>query len=379
MVPCLWTWACIRVDCHWTDHLQSAQILQEMFASRRLHCVKRMKVRSNFGVLMSCEVALLQLLLRTVAEHPGLLEVLDLGGPRLKFFMPRDIRFYSSCLSQRFINLSQVDENNLLPKAVTNVSEVTFSEFSLLSKQQTTAIFAALLESSSVLKRLNMYRVDLSFVDEPIITYVINNLQEVDLTGAKMTCLQVTALLTLMIECSNLKKFNLDIDTHRSNRHWYSKTDGRPPINGVDPILLAEALTHLEEVKLPAGLNRKQVITIFAFLDTFHGRLKRLDISGGDIFDQNDLAPVDAVLIANVVNKFEAVDITYTNLTVSHTYAILKQISTATSLKKFFIVGNERRKFRRQTKRMEKLYDRARQVIPITDLWRTWHCKHLDS
>ena len=63
----------------------------------------------------------------------------------------------------------------------------------------------------------------------------------------------------------------------------------------------------------------------------------------------------------------ELVDIRYTNLTIPQVTAILKQSIVATSLKKLLIVGDETRKFRRQTKRMEKLLARALKVIPLTD------------
>ena len=352
--PRFWTWACFKVDCH----LYSAPILREMFASRRLHSVKkRLKVRSDFGV-RSNEVAVLEVLLPAVAGRPGLLESLDLGG--LSGLGGPDY--------DHAIKLYEVDAN-VLAQAVIHLVEVDFSNRSYLNqtlglvfneihKKHLNAIFAALLDNSSLLKRLKMYCVDLSFVDEQIMARVINKLEEVDLTGADMTSQQATALFTLMIKNSNLKKFNL-------GTVWRT---GPTPIDGVNPDLLAKALTHLEEVKLPPPLNSKHAKAIFATLDASHGRLKRLDISGNrSTYNHNDLSSVDAALIGNVVNKMETVDIRYTNLTVPQITAILTQSLVATSLKKILIVGDETGKFRRQTKKMTKLLARAMQVIPITD------------
>ena len=340
-VPQLWTWACLKVDCH----LYSAQILQEMFASRRLQSVRRMKVRSDYGV-RSNEVAVLEALLPVVAKRPGLLESLDLSRPR----------------DGHTINLNEVDAK-LLAQAVTHLVEINFSNLSCLTAQQMNAIFAALLDDSSLLKRLTMYYVDLFIVDYQIMARVINKLEEVDLTGAAVTSKQAIAVFTLMIKNSNLKKLNLDI-TKVADRFISKKW--RHQINGVNPELLAEALTHLEEVKLPTCLDLEQKNAIFATLDASQGQLKRLDISG------NDLSDVDAVLVANVVNKMEFVDIQNTDLTVSQITAILKQSVAATSLKELLIMGWDKRKFRRQTKRIEKLLARALQVIPTTDLWPGW-------
>ena len=349
-VPRLWTWACFKVDCH----LYSAQKLQEMFASRRIHSVKRMRVRSHWIRVRSNEVAILEVLLPAVARRPELLESLDFGRP-----------------GDGYINLSEVDAN-VLAQAVTHLVEVSFSNCSQLTTQQMDVIFAALLDTSSHLKRLNMYFVNFSVWTNGWLWLgrVINKLEEVDLTGAGMTSKQTTAVFTLMIQNSNLKKLNLDIGTEGPFRpYWNIRTEGGGPINGVNPELLAEALTHLEEVKLPTRLNLKQKKAIFATLNASHGRLKRLDISGkgGNVLNDNNLSDVDAALIANVVNKMEFVDIRYTNLTVSQITAILKQSLATTSLKKLLIVGNDTRKFRRQTKRMEKLLAQALQVIPITD------------
>ena len=190
---------------------------------------------------------------------------------------------------------------------------------------------------------------------------MINKLEEVDLTGSDVTSKQAACVFSLMVTKSNLKKLNLDIG------NWHTLLQGDALAE-----LLAEALTRLEEVKLPTRLNLKQKKAIFAALDASHGPLKRLDISGSGNLDiyplgYNDLSDVNAVLIANVVNKMEFMDIRYTNLTVSQITAILKQSVVATSLRKLLIVGDETRKFRRQTKRMEKLLARALQVIPITD------------
>ena len=324
-VPQLWTWACLKVDCH----LYSAQILQEMFASRRLQSVRRMKVTSDYGVRRSNEVAVLEALLPVVAKRPGLLESLDLSRPR----------------DGHTINLNEVDAK-LLAQAVTHLIEINFSNLSCLTAQQMNAIFAALLDDSSLLKRLKMYYVDLFIVDDQIMARVINKLEEVDLTGAAVSSKQAIAVFTLMIKNSNLKKLNLDI-TKVADRFISKKW--RHQINGVNPELLAEALTHLEEVKLPTCLDLEQKNAIFATLDASLGRLKRLDISG------NDLSDLDAVLIANVVNKMEFVDIRECDLTVSQITAILKQSIAATSLKKLLIIGYDRRKFRRQFRQLRQL------------------------
>ena len=303
---------------------------------------------------MTYEVAVLEVVLPAVSR---LLESLDLDFGRE---------------SNETINLSEVDPN-VLAQAVTQLVEVSFSNGNQLTAQQMEAMFAALLDNSSRLKRLKMHFVNLTRLSNGWfwLARAINKLEEVDLTGCGLTSRQAQVLFTLMNKDSNLKKLNFDIGTDNLKYppYWSIRTEGQAPINTVPPEYLAEALTHLEEVKLPTSLNVKQKKAIFATFDASHGRLKRLDISGkgGSVLNDNDLSSVDATLMANVVNKMEFVDIRYTNLTVSQISAILKQSLVATTLKTLFIVGDETRKFRRKTKRMEKLLAQALQVIPITD------------
>ena len=219
-VPHLWTWACLKVDCH----LYSAPMLLEMLASRRLHPVRKVKVvRSGFR---SNEVAILEALMPAVEDHPGQLEYLDLA--------------YN-------LNLYELDAH-FFGQAVIKLVEVHFSNLSHLNCGQIDSIFTALQYNSGLLKRLAMYYVDLSFVSWTIMARAINQLVEVDLIGANLTCLQITEMFTMMIKHSNLKKLNLSFNFN---------------VLRVNQELLADALAYLEEVKLPTRSNMKHFLRRF--------------------------------------------------------------------------------------------------------------------
>ena len=94
-----------------------------------------------------------------------------------------------------------------------------------------------------------MYYVDLSFVSWTIMARAINQLVEVDLIGANLTCLQITEMFTMMIKHSNLKKLNLSFNLN---------------VLRVNQELLADALAYLEEVKLPTRSNMKHFLRRFA-------------------------------------------------------------------------------------------------------------------
>merc|ERR1719509_190870 len=102
----------------------------------------------------------------------------------------------------------------------------------------------------------------------------------------------------------------------------------------VDATILAQAVTQLEEVWLwSTSLTLQQVEAICAALDT-SSYLKILRIGG------SNLSPVDPDVLARGVNKLETVDIAKTQLTRQQMTRILTQSLLTTNLKELNMEGN---------------------------------------
>jgi len=106
-------------------------------------------------------------------------------------------------------------------------------------------------------------------------------------------------------------------------------------LSTVDAGILAQVVTQLEEVGLWAtDLTPQQVEAIFAALDT-SCQLKILRIGG------SNLSSVDPDVLARVANKLETVDIAKTQLTGQQMTRILTRSLLTTNLKELDMRGNE--------------------------------------
>ena len=133
-----------------------------------------------------------------------------------------------------------------------------------------------------------------------------------NLDSAQMTSQQLTDLLTRMGRGSRLKRLNL-----------FGKN-----LSSLNPVLLAQALTQLEELESCwMNLRPQQWEAIFALLATSSSKLKKVDI-----FD--NLRLVDAQLLATGLNNLEDVNIYFTKVTVAQVKALLMETRKGTKLKK---------------------------------------------
>ena len=391
-MPQLWSWACIKVDC------AKCPCLPEMPEARMMRPVRRMEVRCC-NAQRKPEVAVIEEVLLAAARHPGIKElvisvdlsavdpellawtVIQLEEVKLFFTHLSFMHIFTICatitehssLKSLYLGkgatyvLSEVDAN-VLAQAITHLVGVRIGNAQLIP-EQLEAIFVA-LDSSSQLKRLNFCCNNLASLDAHLMARVLNKIEEVELYGAYITCEQITAICTLMMENSKLKVLDL-----KCIKTWTMQKGH--DIAMVDPVLLAHAITQLEEVKLPIRLSPEKLKAIFAALNMPSSRVKRLNMSG------INLSSVDANVMANVVNKLEIVDIRITHLTSLQITEILTQSLVTTSLKELYMPGEPclgesnlplGELVLPGNKQRRKLLERVRRIIPTTVFHRQCQC-----
>jgi len=102
-------------------------------------------------------------------------------------------------------------------------------------------------------------------------------------------------------------------------------------LSSVNSDILAQAVTQLEEVVLrDTHLTTQQVTTICTAM-TGNSKLKKLNLS------QNNLSSVDANILAKAVTQLEEVGIGFTHLTPHQVGAILTALDTSGHIKKLWI------------------------------------------
>jgi len=123
-------------------------------------------------------------------------------------------------------------------------------------------------------------------------------------------------------------------------------------LSSVDPELLAQAVSQLEELDLiDPQLTPQQLEAIFAALDASN-KLKALRIC-----DTNkNFSTVDPEVMARVLNKLEYVGLSHTGLTEQQMARILSQSLVTTNLKELLLKGNETCE--------RELFHKAQLVIP---------------
>jgi len=102
-------------------------------------------------------------------------------------------------------NLSSVDPE-LLARGVTRLEDVYFTN---ITNEQSEAIFTAISQNNSQLKKLNLRFINLSCVDPAVLAKAVARLEEVDLRHTELSTEQLNSLLKSVQKDTKLKKLLL--------------------------------------------------------------------------------------------------------------------------------------------------------------------------
>jgi len=105
-------------------------------------------------------------------------------------------------------------------------------------------------------------------------------------------------------------------------------------LSAVDPELLAQAVTQLDEVVLENTRLTPQQVTAICTAITGNSQLKTLDLWG------NNLSSADAGILAQAVTQLEKVELGYTRLTPQQVEAIFAALDTSSQMKILRIRSN---------------------------------------
>ena len=134
-------------------------------------------------------------------------------------------------------NISGSDLSSLDPymvaRAVSRIEQVWMLE-TMIGRLHCKAIFSAISKSTSSLKRLNISYNNLSMLDPGLLARAVYKLEEVYMTGTKLTLQQGQAIFTVLVE-GDCKVKKLDV---RNNN-----------LSKLDPALLARAVNRMEQVE----------------------------------------------------------------------------------------------------------------------------------
>jgi len=124
----------------------------------------------------------------------------------------------------------------LFAKALTRLEDVNLNS-AHITYTQIQALFTAMSQNSQ-LKKLELERCHLSFLEQELFANSLTRLEDVNLNCARSTYNQIQALFTAMSQNSQLKKLGLGCNN----------------LYTVNPELFAKALTRLEDVDLNSTL-----------------------------------------------------------------------------------------------------------------------------
>ena len=179
------------------------------------------------------------------------------------------------------INLSSI-QSNILAKGVTQIKELIMVGCNLTS-EQAIAVFEAILQGCAI-KILDVSNNNLSSLDPELLAKAINRLTKIILDNNELTFIQITRILSLCAEKTNLKKMTI------------RKTD----MADIESELLGRAVNNLEKVGLDGCcLRPEQVNCILKLCSEEKSKLKNLD------FVSEDLRYVDTELLEQIANKFD--------------------------------------------------------------------------
>ena len=250
------------------------------------------------------------------------LETLDIGNTKLTQQQAAVI-FSGVCEGSR-LNVLNISDNNLsevepelLAKTVIKLKKLDI-RYSDITKQQASVILTAISEGRR-LTDLNIGFNDLREVCPELMAKAVTNLEILDVTFTDLTQQQATAIISTISNGSKLIEL-----------HFYGDD-----LSGVDPKLLANIAIKLEILEIGMSeLTQQQTAAIFTAISEGIN-LTTLDIR------ENDLSGVDPELLANAVTNLEKLNIEFTELTQQQAAAILSNVSEATKLNELNIRWND--------------------------------------
>ena len=202
----------------------------------------------------------------------------------------------------------------LLATALNKLEEVNLPK---LNGHQINAIMTSLASGGSKLKALKIKGTDLSLVDPNLLVKAVNKLEEITMGSTKttMTKEQIVALLTGILEGdSKLKKLDVIMSDN---------------LLTVEPVLLARAVTKLENVRLfHTKVTEQQVEQIFTSINAKESQLKMLSLPS-----ETGLASLQPSILASSANRLEGLHMSGSKLRLEQVEAILTQSLVKTQLK----------------------------------------------
>ena len=224
--------------------------------------------------------------------------------------------YKGTVLEMNMNNMFYIDPE-LLAKVVTKLQKLDVMDTNL-TQQQTEAIFTAISEGSKMIK-LNIAENNISKIDPGLLVKAVTNLQILDVMDTNLTQQQTEDIFTAVSEESKMIELNISENN----------------MSGVDPGLLAKAVNKLETLDIElTQLTHQQAAAILSAVSE-GSKLTKLIISS------NNLSGVDPGLLAKAVTNLETLNIANTELTQQQAAAILSNVSEATKLNELNIRWND--------------------------------------
>ena len=290
---------------------RNMSVMSEILRSRRMKQLEKLRIEST----LSEEVS------QTIIDHPVLRKFKLSGGNDKQAIISVLNVICSRGYKGTVLDMSENDmfdiDPELLAKVVTKLQklEINCTELTL---QQAAAIFTAVSEESTMIE-LDISDNDLSGVDPELLAKAVNNLTTLYIENTNLTLQQTEAILTAVSEGSKMIKLNI-VENNMS---------------GVDPGLLAKAVNKLETLDIElTQLTHQQAAAILSAVSE-GSKLTKLIISS------NNLSGVDPGLLAKAVTNLETLNIANTELTQQQAAAILSNVSEATKLNELNIRWND--------------------------------------
>jgi len=223
--------------------------------------------------------------------------------------------FSRLCSNNQFKTVSISDNNlssvkpRLLQGTIINLETLNVENTNLTPKQ-TETIFTSVSEGGSTLQHLNISYNNLSRLSVVLSARAVSRLATLDVSYTALTPDQAVTILTAVSEGYTLTKLYL----------------GGNDLSLVEPVLLAHVVTKLESLDVRhTDLITKQVETVLGAICQ-GSRMRNLDISG------NVLSGVDPEIVARAVSRLESVSLEDTSLSKEHICQTLTLSLTSTAL-----------------------------------------------
>ena len=290
---------------------RNMSVMSEILSSRRMKQLEKLRIIS----ILSKEV------LQTIMDHHVLREFkLSRINDKQTIISLLNIicsrEYKGTVLEMNMNNMFYIDPE-LLAKVVTKLQKLDVMDTNL-TQQQTEAIFTAISEGSKMIK-LNIAENNISKIDPGLLVKAVTNLQILDVMDTNLTQQQTEDIFTAVSEESKMIELNISENN----------------MSGVDPGLLAKAVNKLETLDIElTQLTHQQAAAILSAVSE-GSKLTKLIISS------NNLSGVDPGLLAKAVTNLETLNIANTELTQQQAAAILSNVSEGTKLNELNIRSND--------------------------------------